>query len=56
MDRMEVPARAQVRLGRVNGDLHVGDGATLDGEGGGPIVVAGRVEFDGSAVIRAPFE
>jgi cytoskeletal protein CcmA (bactofilin family) len=56
MSDVDVPPRARVRLGQVDGDLRVGAGATLEADGTGPIRVSGSVDIRGDATIAAPIE
>ena len=45
-----------VKLGRVEGDLHVGRKATIKADSGGKVVVTGDVVFDGGAAIDCALE
>ncbi len=45
-----------VKLGRVEGDLHVGRKATIKADSGGKVVVTGDIVFDGGATVDCSLE
>jgi cytoskeletal protein CcmA (bactofilin family) len=51
-----VPRGGSAKLGRVEGDLHVGRKATVRAESGGKLVVTGAVIFDGGAKVDCSLE
>lgn len=56
MAESEVSAGATAKLGRVEGELRAGRGATIKAESGGKVVVTGGATFDGAVTIDCDFE